>query len=86
MTKDNKDIVFKKLKALLDPLGVSMFHTDDWGSYERNIEPEKHTISKKNTQAIERKTLRSAPESNDFAVKLSAFPSRKLCMIPLSVS
>ena len=57
MTKDNKDIVFKKLKALLDPLGVSMFHTDDWGSYERNIEPEKHTISKKNTQAIERKNL-----------------------------
>jgi insertion element IS1 protein InsB len=52
-----KDKVFKELKALLKPFGISMFYTDDWGSYERNIEHEKHTVSKKNTQAIERKNL-----------------------------
>ena len=52
-----KDKVFRTLKALLQPFGISMFYTDDWGSYERNIAPEKHTISKKNTQAIERKNL-----------------------------
>ena len=25
-----KDGVFRKLKALLEPLGISMFYTDDW--------------------------------------------------------
>lgn len=52
-----KDKVFRELKSLLEPFGITMFYTDDWGSYERNIEPGKHTISKKNTQAIERKNL-----------------------------
>jgi insertion element IS1 protein InsB len=52
-----QDKVFRKLKSLLKPFGISMFYTDDWGSYERNIEPEKHIISKKNTQVIERKNL-----------------------------
>jgi insertion element IS1 protein InsB len=52
-----KDEVFKKLKSLLQPFGITMFYTDDWGSYERNIEAEKHTVSKKFTQAIERKNL-----------------------------
>jgi len=41
-----KDVVFKALKALLQPFGISMFYTDDWGSYERNIDPKEHTISK----------------------------------------
>jgi len=44
-----KDKVFKKLKALLEPFGVGMFYSDDWGSYERIINPENHTISKMNT-------------------------------------
>jgi insertion element IS1 protein InsB len=52
-----KDEIFRELKALLEPFGIAMFYTDDWGGYRRNIEPEKHTISKKNTQAIERKNL-----------------------------
>lgn len=52
-----KDKVFKELKALLEPFDINMFYTDDWGSYERNITPEKHTVGKDNTQAIERKNL-----------------------------
>jgi len=52
-----KDEVFKELKALLEPFGITMFYSDDWGSYERNLNPENHTISKKNTQIIERKNL-----------------------------
>ena len=52
-----KDEVFRELQALLEPFGITMFYTDDWGSYDRNIDPDKHTISKKNTQAIERKNL-----------------------------
>ena len=52
-----KDNVFRELKALLEPFGISTFYTDDWGSYERNLNPDNHVISKKNTQAIERKNL-----------------------------
>ena len=52
-----KDVVFKELKTLIEPFGISTFYTDDWGSYERNIEKEKHIVGKKNTQRIERKNL-----------------------------
>ena len=52
-----KDNVFRELQSLLEPFGITMFYTDDWGSYERNLDADKHTISKKNTQAIERKNL-----------------------------
>jgi len=49
-----KDIVFKELKALLAPLKIKRFYTDDWGAYERYIEPNKHEVGKRNTQKIER--------------------------------
>ena len=52
-----RDNVFRKLKALLEPFGISMFYTDDWGCYERNIEAGRHTVGKEHTQAIERKNL-----------------------------
>jgi len=48
---------FKELKSLLEPFGITMFYSDDWGSYERNIDSENHTVSKKNTQSIKRKNL-----------------------------
>jgi len=34
-----------------------MFYTDDWGSYQRNLEKINHQIGKCNTQTIERKNL-----------------------------
>ncbi len=52
-----KDIIFKQLKALLEPFGIKRFYTDGWGAYERNIEKEKHEVGKRNTQKIERKNL-----------------------------
>jgi insertion element IS1 protein InsB len=52
-----KDKVFRELKSLLEPFGINMFYTDDWGAYERNLNAENHTVGKKNTQAIERKNL-----------------------------
>jgi len=52
-----KDVVFKELKALLDPLGISRYYTDDWATYARHLEAEKHEIGKRNTQKIERKNL-----------------------------
>ena len=51
------DEVFVQLKALLEPFGIRHFHTDDWGTYGRHLEPEVHTPGKRNTQQIERKHL-----------------------------
>jgi IS1 family transposase len=52
-----KDKVFIRLQALLAPFKVSLFYTDDWGAYERNIDKDQHQIGKANTQKIERKNL-----------------------------
>jgi insertion element IS1 protein InsB len=54
---DHKDTVFLQLKALLEPLGITRFYTDDWGAYERHLSSEEHVIGKQNTQKIERKHL-----------------------------
>lgn len=52
-----QDAVFKKLKELLEPFGISRFYTDDWGAYQRHLDTDKHEIGKRNTQKIERKNL-----------------------------
>lgn len=52
-----KDEVFRSFQKLLAPFQISLFYTDDWGSYQRNIPANSHVIGKKNTQAIERKNL-----------------------------
>ena len=52
-----QDAVFQELKALIEPLGVHRYYTDDWGAYERHLEVEKHQVGKQNTQKIERKNL-----------------------------
>lgn len=52
-----KDRVFLELKGLLEPVGISRFYTDDWGAYERKLDPEQPTIGKENPQKIERKHL-----------------------------
>jgi len=53
----HEDKVFLELKRLLEPFGIVKFYTDNWGAYERNLNPLNHEISKKNTQKIERKHL-----------------------------
>jgi insertion element IS1 protein InsB len=52
-----QDEVFLKLKALLEPFGITTFYTDGWGAYERHIEAEKHHVGKENTQKIESKHI-----------------------------
>jgi insertion element IS1 protein InsB len=56
-----KDEVFLRLKALLEPFGLTHFYTDHWGAYTRHLAPEVHSPGKRNTQKIERKhpTLRA---------------------------
>jgi insertion element IS1 protein InsB len=50
-----KDTVFLKLKALLEPFGITRYYTDGWRAYERHVEADKHTGGKENTQKIESK-------------------------------
>ena len=52
-----KDTVFEKLKENLDLFKISRYYTDDWGTYGRYLDLEKHKIGKCNTQKIERKNL-----------------------------
>jgi len=54
---ERRDVVFRELKALLEPFGISRFYSDDWGAYERNLNRSEHIIGKMNTQRIERKNL-----------------------------
>ena len=53
----HEDSAFVQLKALLQPFGITRFFTDGWGSYQRYLEQQLHTIGKSNTQKIERKHL-----------------------------
>jgi insertion element IS1 protein InsB len=54
---NHRDSAFLKLKALLEPFGITQFYTDGYGAYERHIDPAFHMVSKVNTQTIERKHL-----------------------------
>ena len=52
-----RDTVFQDLKALLAPLNISRYFTDDWGAYGRHLDAGRHEVGKRNTQKIERKNL-----------------------------
>ena len=52
-----KDDVFLKLKALLEPFGITRYYTDYWGAYTRHLDADEHQPGKRNTQTIERKHL-----------------------------
>src|SRR5688500_1741500 len=52
-----KDEVFLKLKALLEPFGITKYDTDGWGSYQRHIDADEHQVGKANTQKIESKQI-----------------------------
>jgi insertion element IS1 protein InsB len=52
-----KDEVFLKLKALLEPFGITRYYTDYWGAYTRHLDADEHQPGKRNTQKNERKHL-----------------------------
>ena len=54
---DHQDKVFLKLKALLEPFGLTRLYTDDWGAYERHLASEKPVIGKRHTQKNRKETL-----------------------------
>ena len=52
-----QDEVFLKLKALLEPFGITRYYTDYWGAYTRHIDSDEHQAGKRYTQKIECKHL-----------------------------
>ena len=52
-----KDEVFLRLQALLEPFGITRYYTDGWGTYERRVDAEKHTVGKEHMQRIESKHI-----------------------------
>ncbi len=52
-----QDEVFLSLKTLLEPYRIVRYYTDNWGAYQRHLQPDTHEIGKRNTQKIERKNL-----------------------------
>ena len=58
---------------MLGPFGVKHYYTDDWGSYSRHIETDKHEIGKRNTQKIERKNLNFSTWIKQLARKTICF-------------
>jgi insertion element IS1 protein InsB len=52
-----KDEVLLRLKALLEPFGLTRYYTDYWGASMRHLDPDEHYPGKRNTQKIERKHL-----------------------------
>ncbi|MEE9162819.1 MAG: IS1 family transposase, partial [Candidatus Neomarinimicrobiota bacterium] len=46
-------LLLLQLQVLLEPFGITKFHTDGWDTYERHIEVEKPEVGKENTQQIE---------------------------------
>ena len=39
-----QDDLLLRLKALLEPFGITRYDTDNWGTYERHVDIEQHTL------------------------------------------
>ena len=66
------DECLKQLLALLQRFSFRVYCTDDWGAYERLLPPDKHLITKRYTQSIERQNL-------NFRTHLKRLARRTLC-------
>ena len=73
---ERKDKIFLQLKNLLSPFGIKYFYTDDWGAYQRKLPESQHTISKRNTQQIERKHL-------TFRTRIKRLARKTICFSKL---
>jgi insertion element IS1 protein InsB len=77
----HKDTVFLKLKALLEPFGITRYYTDGWGAYERHGEAEKHTVGKETRRKSKASTSTYGRGSNGWYAAPSVSPGRSACMI-----
>ncbi len=68
-----KNSVFLKLRKLLQPFNIDMNYSDDWISYKKYIDKDKHKIGKINTQKIERKNLNFRTRIKRLARKIICY-------------
>ena len=66
------DAVLEQLLALLKPFNFRLYYTDDWGAYSRLLPNDKHLVSKKYTQSIERQNL-------NFRTHIKRLARRTIC-------
>ena len=78
------DVVFLKLKKLLEPFGITKFYTDGLKTYERHLPPEKRQVSKFKMQKIERKHLTLRTRIKRLARKSICF-SKSIQMHDLAI-
>ena len=64
--------MFLKLKALLEPFGITRYYTDGWGACDRHLEPDQHTVGKDNTHKIESKHI-------DLRTRMKRLARRTIC-------
>ena len=67
------DETLRQLLNLLQPFNFRLFCTDDWGAYQRLLPEEKHLITKKYTQSIERQNLNFRTHIKRLARKTICF-------------
>ncbi|CDM90254.1 Insertion element iso-IS1n protein insB [Xenorhabdus bovienii] len=66
------DATCRKLLDLLAPFHIRFITTEGWGSYAREVEPEKHLVGKILTQRIERHNL-------NLRIHIKRLARRTLC-------
>ena len=73
-----KDCVLLKLKKLLSRFNVKSYFTDGLGAYQRLLDKNKHTASKRFTQRIERKFLTLRTHIKRLARKTICFSKSEM--------
>ena len=66
------DSTLKSLLEKLKSFKVTLYFTDGWGSYERLLDQQKHIVSKKYTQRIERCNL-------NFRTRVKRLARKTIC-------
>ncbi|MDR2448137.1 MAG: IS1 family transposase [Treponema sp.] len=67
-----KDEASLELKAMLEPLSVRRYYTDDWDSCQRNLPDSEHSIGKENTQSIGR-------QNRTFRTRITRLARKTIC-------
>ena len=67
-----KDNILRVLLQRLTGVDFCLYCTDDWGAYDRLLPEEKHLITKKCTQSIERQNL-------NFRTRIKRLTRKTIC-------
>jgi len=85
-----RDEVFLELKGLLELFRITRFYTDDWGAYERHLDPERHIFWKTKRKhltlrtrikQLARKTICFSKLSQMHDIVIGLFVNRYECSV-----